>query len=127
MQCDTAQRLRADPFDAKILLGIVVLFGLCIWWQLSDREPRSKEMTFAYRKHFESKFRELSPKEQIRLRNQNHTIELMKTNCEKIEANRYRCDAEVRVNDALDNSHPLAEHGLYVHDEKGWQYAVMTP
>lgn len=122
MRSDDVTHLKADPLDLKILLAIIGFFALCIAWQLSDREPRSKEMTFAYRKHFESTFRDLSSAEQVRIRNRNHAIELNKLACQKIEDNRYRCDADVLVNNKPDRSHPQAEHGIYTHDFKGWRY-----
>lgn len=108
------------------IIGIAVtLFLLQFWWLVSDREPTSSEMTWAYRKHAVAANENADLKEMAALRQRLYLTELKKQRCEKLERKRYRCEASVEVVDQPINKRHEAEKAIYSHNPKGWSFGAI--
>lgn len=112
-------------FRKKSVIALAVaLFLLEGWWLISDREPTSKEMTWAYRKYVVAAADNANLKEIAELRQRLHTTELKKQRCDKRGQKRYRCEASVVVDDQPVNARHLADNAVYGRDSKGWLFSA---
>ena len=105
------------------MVTTLAMLVLGIGWLVSDREPTSREMTLAYRKHIEKMDVDKSPKFQLDSRQRSNMLKLSKQRCDKIDVKRYRCWASVQIADHEVIDYPAVEDAYYSHDAKGWRFA----
>ena len=101
---------------------VVVVLSFCTWWLASDREPQSKEMTWAFIKHYETTYTDRAPKDQIEDRQRLVEFDLKKQHCQKIEIKRYRCEAAVFLNGQSVDDKTEGDEAIYTHDAMGWRF-----
>ncbi len=113
----------------KVWIGVSLApaFLMFSWWLIVfDREPTSKEMTFAYRKYVVAANGNVTPNEQMALRKKLEGTELTRQHCDEVTAKRYHCTATVLV-DGHPVSHTVAAaNAIYTRDFKGWTFTSVN-
>lgn len=109
--------------EAKFVAVFAAALLCFAWWLfLYDREPTSKEMTLAYRKHFVPLKADNDPQALNQLRARLKAIKLEKQQCGKLESKRYHCTAVVLTGGQLVHDNQLGGNAIYSRDAKGWQF-----